>query len=119
MLPRSITRRTTCGSSQAPGQRTISIASASPPERTIASTAPAISGSTISPLNRLATIAKRRPAADRVPSRVVGISARDTLTSFASGARRAGRNRDALDDVDPAALEAGDLAGAVHHPPDL
>src|SRR3954471_3711485 len=65
--------RTTCGSSQAPGQRTIVTSSALPPERTIASTAPPTSGSTISALNRLATIAKRRPVADRVPSIVVGM----------------------------------------------
>src|SRR5882757_7704115 len=117
MPPRATTLRTTCDSSHAPGQRTMVTASASPPDRTMASSAPAISGSTINPLNRLATIANRRPRADRVPSMVCGMHRRYTpstgglrLLDLASFRRCARRGRQALDDLDPEALEPRDLA---------
>src|SRR5689334_20300590 len=129
MPPRATTLRTTWGSSQAPGQRTMVTASASPPERTIASSAPWISGSTMSPLNLLATIANRSPRADRVPSMVCGMLRRYTpsspeaippsgLVRFAAFRRGAPRDRDPLDDLDAEALEAGDLPIAPHHEAD-
>src|SRR5262245_49438172 len=129
MPPRATTWRTTCGSSHAPGQRTIVTASASPPDRTIASSAPAISGSTMRPLNRLATIANRSPCADRVPSMVCGMLRRYTpssaptislrrLVRFAAFRRGAAGDRNPLDDLDPEALEPGDLAIAPHHQAD-
>src|SRR5215470_15883775 len=123
MSPRRTTLRTTCGSSHAPGQRTMVTASASPPDRTMASRAPAISGSTISALNRLATIANRRPAADRWPSISCGMSRRYTpsaagLLGLAPPCAGAPRDRHALDDLDPETFEAGDLPIAPHHEPD-
>src|SRR5882757_369524 len=83
------------------------------------------------PLNRLATIANRRPAADRVPSMVSGMPGRYTpsranarirpgmllLRLAARGGPTAG-HRHALDDLDAKALERRDLAIAPHHEPD-
>src|SRR3954469_10747623 len=118
MPPRSATRRTTAGSSHAPGQRTTVTSSALPPRRTIASIAPATSGSTISPLNRLATMANRRPAAERVPS-MVGMRRRYRSRLGFLVPERAARDRDSLDDLDAEALQRGDLAPALDHQPDL
>src|SRR5262245_43579226 len=98
-----------------------------PPVRTMASMAPPTSGSTMSALKRLDTIANLRPAADRPPSITRGMTLLGALGAagsarkfdVAAGPPGNSGDGDPVDDLDAEALDADDAAVAVGHEADL
>ena len=110
-------RRTTSGISHAPGTRTTVMFSASAPWRTSASSAPSTRRSTMKWLKRLATMREPRPCGnDEVAFDRSRVRHRWLLIPALAVHRV---ERHALDDVEPEAVDAGNLTRVVRQQADL